>query len=68
MNDVEVVCSFGDPGAKVSATFSPLDRCEKIDVGKMVWQEVNSWVVHNAVDVEHDTNRVYFNKGARGGQ
>ena len=38
-NDITVVCSFGDPGSTTSAVFSPLDRGDCIDVGKIIGED-----------------------------
>jgi hypothetical protein len=75
MNTVKVVCEFGDPGRTASARFSPLDECDKIDVGRMIRDEVNdnpysylptlpvgSYVVHNGSPVVRDGMYVIYNK------
>ena len=41
MNDVVVVGTVGKPGSVASATFSPLDRGDHVDVGKLVGEELD---------------------------
>jgi hypothetical protein len=38
--DIVVVGSIGNPGQVESATFSPLDRGDLVDVGKIVAEEL----------------------------
>ena len=40
MSDVVVVGTLGNPGQKESATFSPLERGDNVDVGAIVAKEL----------------------------
>ena len=42
MSDIVVVGTVGNPGQEESATFSPLDRGDMIDVGKIIEEEIQS--------------------------
>ncbi len=59
-----VVDVCGDPGAEASASMDVLDNCRYVDVGKVVWDELHPYVVHNGVPVVQDGERVYYYKGS----
>ena len=50
---MDIICEIGNPGQEESAMFSPLDRCDLIDVGEIIREELEG--------IEDDTLYVVFN-------
>ena len=63
---IEVVCSVGNVGAVVSATFSPLKRCDNVDVGDHVRRELAPIVTLDGVPVLYEGKQVIYLKDYNG--
>ena len=57
--------TFGNPGMEVTATFSPLDRCDMIDVGSIITDDDYVQPVYNPT-VNPDTFRLLCTLGEVG--
>ena len=58
-NVVDVVGVIGKPGSEVSATFSPLDRGDKVDVGKIVAEQLEEL---DPVQTGYNEDEIKYNK------
>ncbi len=63
---IDVVCNVGNVGAVVSATFSPLKRCDNVDVGDHVRRELAPKITEDDILIVHNGNTVIYLKDYNG--